>query len=346
MSQTKERNLTIDFIKAIAIFGVLVIHVGSGVLTQTQIGSFAWTSGLLWGALVRGSVPLFLMASGAIMLNAAKPLSLKKLYFHNIARIVLAMLVWGFGYKLYHLVLAGQMNLSMIWYSLKRLLLFDQEFHFYYIHMILIVYVFLPITRLFAEKADKKLLEYALCIWGVFAVVYPMLRNFAPFTLLSGLTGQWAINLTFASVGYGLFGYYLTKYPFTFIKSVVCFLVGFILTFGATFILSYQAGALNEQFLQGTSPGVCLLAAGIFSLASIVKAKGIFKKMILCLSKASFCIYLSHMFILYILEHFGIRAQLLPALFSVPLLSVLVLLICLFVYGVLSSIPVLKKWII
>ena len=346
MSEIKSRNLTIDLIKVCAILGVLVIHVGSVILMQTPVGSFAWTSGLFWGALFRASVPLFLMASGAIMLHSGKTLSLKKLYFHNIARIVIAMLVWGFGYKLYHLSESGQMNLSMIWYSIKRLLLFDQEFHFYYIHMILLVYVFLPITRLFSEKADKKLLTYALCVWAVLGVIYPTIRCFEPFTLLSGLTGQWAINLTFAAIGYGILGYYLKKYSLSLGKGVGCFCLGFVITFGMTFYLSCNDRVLNELFLQGTSPGVCLLAVGIFSLASFINVKGVLKKFVTYLSKASFCIYLSHMFILYMLERFGITAQILPSVFSVPMLSAFVLLICLGIYGVLSKIPILNKWII
>jgi len=346
VADTKKRNLIIDLIKTIAIFGVLVIHVGSGVLTQTEVSTFEWFSGLFWGSLVRASVPLFLMASGAVMLAPGKPLSLKKLYFHNISRIVVAMLVWGFGYKIYHLVVAGQLNPSMIWYSVKRLLLFDQEFHFYYIHMILLVYVFLPVTRIFAEKADKKLLEHALCLWLALAVVYPTLRAFSPFSLLSGLTGQWAINLTFASIGYGLLGYYLRQYPLSLPKGALCFGIGFVLTFGLTLGFSLSAGVLNELFLQGTSFGVCLLAVGIFSLAPFVKLSNFCGRAVTYLSKASFCIYLSHMFILYLLTSLGITASVLPAICSVPLISILVLFVCLVIYAVLSKIPVVNKWII
>lgn len=346
MAESKLRNLTIDLIKACAILGVLIIHIDSAVLTQNLVGSFEWTSGLFWGALFRASVPLFLMASGAIMLDCSKPLSLKKLYVHNIARIVVAMLVWGFAYKLYHLWQEGQMNLPMIWYSIKRLLLFDQEFHFYYIHMILIVYVFLPVTRAFCEKADKKLLIYAILVWAVLAIIYPTVKTFRPFTLLSGLTGQWAINLTFASIGYGILGYYLKKYTLPRSISIGCLCLGFLLTFGTTFYSSCNNGMLNELFLQGTSPGVCLLAVGIFSITSYVNIKGFFDKTVTYISKASFCIYLSHMFVLYALEGFGITAKIFPAVISVPIISICVLLICMGIYWILSKIPVLNKWIV
>ena len=342
----EKRDSAVDLIKAIAIFGVLVIHVDASVLTQGEAGSFEWLCGLFWGSLVRGSVPLFLMASGAIMLDARKKLSMKRLYFHNIARIAAAMLVWGFCYKLYHLLAAGQLNTYAVWHSIKRLLLFDQEFHFYYIHMILLVYAFLPITRIFAEKADKKTVEYALCLWTVLGIVYPALRNFTPFTMLSGIPCQWAVNLTYSSIGYGLLGYYLKKYPLPRKKGGICACIGFFITFGMTCYLSVKAGRLNDMFLLGTSPGVFLLAVGIFSLANGVKLKKHFGKAVEFASKASFCVYLLHMFGLYAFTGIGITPRILPAAFSVPIISGLALALCLAVYALLSKIPFLNKWII
>lgn len=346
MIDVKERNLTIDLIKLWAIIGVVIIHVCSPVLTEMKVGSFGWTWGLLYGSLFRASVPLFLMASGAIMLDPDKPLSFRKLFTHNIARIIIAMLFWGFCYKIYNLVFEGTFNFSSLWYSVKRLLLFDQEFHFYYLHIILIVYLFLPLSRLISEKADKKLYTYILLIWMLFAIVYPAARMYKPFNLLSGLTGQWAINLTYSSIGYSLLGYFLKKYRLSFIKSLLCFLSGLILTFGATFYLSQKDGILNEAFLQGISPGVFLLAVGLFSLASYVKIKEFLTRSVVYISKASFLIYLSHIFVLYILRQIGITALILQSLISVPLISGGILLVCMGIYFVISKIPVLNKWIV
>ena len=346
MLNQNDRNLNIDLIKVCAILGVIVIHVCSSVLTQEPIGAFDWMGALSYGTLFRASVPLFLMASGAILLNPDKPLSLKKLYLHNIVRIIVAMLFWGFGYKIFHLYMDGNLNADTVWYSAKRLFLFDHEFHFYYIDMILIVYIFLPITRLFVEKADKKLLKYSLLLWTIFAVVYPTLRYFKPFSLLSGMTGQWAINLTYSSIGYGVLGYYMSKYKSSFFAGIIAFLSGIAITFGATFYLSQSDGVLNEIFLAGTSPGVMLSAIGIFVLVQYVKIKGFGKKIVTYISKASFCIYLSHMFILYILNECGITALTMLSVLSVPLLSFIVLLVCIVIYAVISKIPILKKWVI
>ena len=125
----EKRNTALDLIKAIAIFGVIIIHVSSRLLTSSSVGSSAWTSGLLFGTILRSAVPLFLMVSGVLMLNPEKPLTIKKLYFKSILRIIIAMLFWGFLYKLYHLWGNSQFTFRNLLYSVKELFLFDQEFH-------------------------------------------------------------------------------------------------------------------------------------------------------------------------------------------------------------------------
>lgn len=342
----EKRNTALDLIKAIAIFGVIIIHVSSRLLTSSSVGSSAWTSGLLFGTILRSAVPLFLMVSGVLMLNPEKPLTIKKLYFKSIFRIIIAMLFWGFLYKLYHLWGNSQFTFRNLLYSVKELVLFDQEFHFYYIHMILIVYIFLPLSRFFVEKADKKLTEYFIAVWFVFSIIYPAARAFSPISLLSGITNQWAINLTYASIGYGIFGFYLYKYPLSLKKAVIYFLCGLIFTLSLTYYLSAKAGYLNEIYLQGTTLGIFLMAMGIFSIAPYIKLRGIFEKIVIYISKASFLIYLSHMFILYIAEKNSITAFSFNAYLSVPLISVTTLIICTGLYAVISKTPILKKWIV
>ena len=256
------------------------------------------------------------------------------------------MLFWGFLYKLYHLWDDSLFSFHNLLYSAKMLILFDQEFHFYYIHMILIVYIFLPLSRFFVEKADKKLTEYFIAVWFIFSIIYPAARAFSPISLLSGITNQWAINLTYASIGYGIFGFYLYKYPISFKKAIIYFICGFAFTFSLTFYLSDKAGYLNEIYLQGTTLGVFLMASGIFSIAPYIKLKGILEKIVIYISKASFLIYLSHMFILYIAEKNSITAFSFNACLSVPVISVITLIICTGLYAVISKIPILKKWIV
>ena len=96
-SEAIPREKGVDFIKAVAICWVLLIHC---CWYNDPVGSFQWDSALFWGSLARPAVPLFLMCSGVLMLNPARELTLRRLFLRSIPRLLLAMWFWGFLYKL------------------------------------------------------------------------------------------------------------------------------------------------------------------------------------------------------------------------------------------------------
>ncbi len=339
-----ERNISIDFIKLIAIIGVVIIHHCSFVM---PVGDKGWTEALILRSLAGASVPLFLMASGAVMLDSNKPLSLKKLYLKNILRIIIAMLFWGMLYKLYHLNEADNLSFGTAVSAFKEVIFFNQEFHFYYMHMIILVYVFLPITRTLASMLDKKQLQYAVLLWFTLAIAYPTLKRFYPFSEIQGMTTMYGINLTYASIGYGLAGYYLKKYNISNTLALILLISGFAMTFGLTFYKSTDSGVLYEHFLAGNGIPVCFMAIGIFSLC--LKFSCLSNKMnssVVYISKSSFLIYLVHMIVKYSLEKYGLIVNGISAFISILLNSFINIIICIGIYFVLSKIPLVKKWLI
>ena len=108
------------------------------------------------------------------------------------------------------LKLMDSLTLPDVMDAVKHLLLFYHEEHFYYLHITLLVYAALPVTRLIARHADKRLLEYTLALWFLLGILYSTVRPFCPFTLLSGIPVQWRMNMVYASIGYMLLGYYLS----------------------------------------------------------------------------------------------------------------------------------------
>ncbi|MBQ6894485.1 MAG: acyltransferase family protein [Clostridia bacterium] len=341
--QTK-RDISIDLIKSIAIVFVVIIH---SCTFSSPVLSLGWMSSLLWRLVSGSAVPLFLMASGAVMLSHERNLSYKKLYFKNILRIIIAMLFWGFAYKLYHLYDAGMVNGENILKALKELVFFNHEFHFYYMHMILIVYIFLPVTRTIAAASSKNGLLYFLILWFAFAIVYPTVWRYYPFNNFGGMTTMYGINLTYASIGYGVLGYYLRKYPVKRMYSAVLFASGFVLSFGLTCFKSAEADVLYEHFLAGNGVPVCLMAAGLFSFIASVEFKETpASKAISYISKSSFCIYLVHMLVMYVLKNNAVDTSFAPKIVSIPVYAFVILMISIAIYFVLSKIPLIKKWLI
>lgn len=349
LTPSKHRDIVIDLIKTIAIFGVLTIHASTGA-NADPVGSFDWLCGNFYGCLTRASVPLFIMCSGALFLSSKKELSLKKLFSKNILRLIVAMLFWATAYKVYNLIEMGNLSAVNLFSDIKNVLFFNQEFHLYYIHMILLIYVLLPVLRIFADNADKRTLVYALAIWFVLGVLFPTVAGFWPFTLLKGIPLQWRLNLTYNAVGYFLFGHYLKKYPVKLPTAIISAVLGFGILYGGTVLMSIKNGQLYAGFIDGMTAGSFFLAAGIFGICTCAEPLiGTFtKKVTNYVSNASFCIYLVHMFILYEMEDLKLNVASLPipAIVSVPAVMFVCFAVSLGIYFILSHIPVVKKWLV
>lgn len=86
------RDPALDAVRALAIVLVVMTHAASPGFSF-PIGSGNWWGAMAWGTLARASVPLFFMCSGALMLGRDIPL--RRLYGHNLVRLVAAMYVWA-----------------------------------------------------------------------------------------------------------------------------------------------------------------------------------------------------------------------------------------------------------
>lgn len=153
------------------------------------------------------------------------------------------MLFWGTTYKLYNLLKTNNFTLTNLLSDFKNVLLFKQEFHLYYIHITLLIYILLPVLRVFTKNADKRTFQYALAVWFVLGVVFPTVIGFWPFNLIGGIPLQWKLNLAYNSIGYFMLGHYLKKYPPKLLPSIISAVGGFALVYGGTVFMSIRRGS-------------------------------------------------------------------------------------------------------
>ncbi len=336
-----------DLLKAICALFVVIVHTCYNGYVLNPVGSVNWLSTVFWGTAIRGGVPIFLMCTGALLLRPEKQISMKKIYTQMLPRILVALLAWAAMYELFHL--RGQYSWETLRGAIKRLVLFDHEYHLYYLHIILLVYVFLPILKAFTALRDKRLTEYALVIWFVLGIVYPTVKTWWPVSLLTGIPKQYLINMTYSSMGYMLLGWYLKEFPIR--RRAVypaMFLSGFVIMFFGTWYLSARSGSLDDSLLGGMTVWCFLKSVGLFGIfASWPAAQRRGEKTLpqyLC--RASFCVYLAHPLFIYLERLVGLDVDILPCIVSIPLLAVLNMACCVAVYFVLSKIPVVKKWLV
>ena len=341
------RDPSLDVVRSLAIVLVLVIHTAGTGLTGYPPGSMDWWGALAWGAPARPAVPLFFMCTGALML--CRDIPLRRLFGHNLLRIVCAMLVWAFAYRLAGLLAGGGLSPAAIWDAVKDTLLLQHEFHFYYLHILLLVYAFLPAARAFVRSASRREQEYLLLVWFVTGILIPLARYFRPFNLVYQVDSWYKMNMAYSAIGYALLGHYLRQYGGTIRRRWyhLAFWCGLALTFGGCAAMSLRSGALNEIFLEGMSPGPMLMALGLFGLilgrgkwpVPVVKVTG-------RLARASFCIYLVHILFLRALLRLGISSGTSPCLLSIPFVCLLLLVFGWLVWEVLHRIPIVKTWLV
>ncbi len=346
MADIKKRDYGLDLAKATAICSVVVIHVSFSAL-YAPLGSFDWLSGVLWRSVSAGAVPLFYLCSGATLLAPAYPLTLGTLYRYKISRILLALFVWAAVYEWQRILSLGDFSPDVWWTAIARLLRFEHEFHFYFLHILLLVYAFLPLTRELTAHSSKGTLRYLLALWALVGVLFPAAAALDFFSQLDAVLPRWSLNTTYAAIGYTVLGYYLTRYPPPLWLLRLACTLGCMLIIQGTFFHSADSGAFMDFFLEGLSPAVVLYSGGLFGLLLHHGKKAARTRVaVSLLARASFCIYAAHMLVLYSLDPLLPVLKTYPALLWIPLLSGVILSLCLLLYLLLRRIPFVRKWLI
>lgn len=353
--ENSRREAVPDILKCISCICVIIIHTASQSMSGLNIYSFNWVSATFWGSLCRFAVPVFFMVTGALLLDPAKEMSIWRIYEHYFLRILLCLLFWALMYELYFI--AGYWILyrqfQAVWFAdaVKNVLLFDHHFHLYYLQILLIFYILLPVMRTFVKNAGREVLRYALIVWFVLGILLPYLFTLPPFSEMTGIPAQYPIKMTYSSLGYGLLGYYLKTAGIRrsdLRRYVLLFAGGFVIVFGGTVAVSMLGNMFYQDLIDAFTPGVALMAAGVYGIVSALWGHKNAADMprVVWLSKASFCIYLVHHFFVMLLRTYLYTAYQHACLILIPAQAALVLVLCLVVYVILKRIPWVKNHLI
>lgn len=344
------RNAPVDALKAFAIIGVLFIHACAAGFWKPDsftdaslLPSLDWTVCLVMGTLSRASVPIFLMCTGALMLDPARTVTVKRLWTHSIPRLLFALLVWAFLYQVRTMAVRGELIDGWLYPAVRAVALFHHEGYLYYLHTTLLIYALLPALRAIAAHTDRHTLQYLLAIWVAAGLLYPTWKGEWPLNLLKGVPAQYGLNFAYASMGYVLLGWYLSQYARTPWKWAAAGAAGYLSVFLTVLSSSVEKRRLISSAFEGSFPGVALAAAGVCGWAFAKLRTRSVPRWVTGLSRASFCVYLSHLMFLYWFRDAGLSALSGPCILSVPATAAAVLACSLVVYLVLRRVPVLGR---
>jgi len=353
----KNRIAFVDTLKVLAILGVITIHISADPFLHLEIGSMNWFFSVVWASIIRWSVPVFLMCSGVLFLNRNKVITLKKLYTKYILRIIIALVFWAVMYEILDIYIALHMGGhagDAIKNALRNIVTCRTQTHLYYLYIVILIYALLPVIRVFTDAASKQQMEYALFAWVTLGIVYPFIIMFYPFSLLRGIVVQYAIVFVYATIGFFVLGYYFYQYTISKKSTYIIYalgIIGLIITIGGTIYMSMSSKTVKSYLLEGMSPNVAAMAAGLFLFVKNHYSKsnereGLKSKIIGYLSKGSFCIYLVHVFFNIAFKNLDLLNPKFSTIYSIPVLVLINLVLSLGVYYVLSKIPFANKYLV
>ena len=290
--KVKSLKTYISNLRNIATFAVIVLHVTAPfVLKFNKISFASWQLANLIDSMLRFGVPVFVMISGAVLLDRSEPLNI--FLSKRLKRIFLPFLFWSIAYFIF--VYAGhfqKLSVAQLAQILTNKLLKGTYYHLWYIYMILGVYLFVPIVRKWVQNSTKQELHYFLILWAITLFINTDIAKYIP-----------SIEVLYFSkyLGYLVLGHYLDKYV-EIRRSrgtlySILFVLGVILTLVSTSYLSITANKLNITYYNYLSPNVCLMAIGIFLLGKTFLNTT--NTSLVSLDRHSYGIYLIHALVLH-----------------------------------------------
>jgi surface polysaccharide O-acyltransferase-like enzyme len=361
--QENRLSIPVDLIRTLAIVGVIFLHATNDLTpdSMSQLEVVRWITVDVYQSFARIGVPLFVMLSGALLLQPSKKESLRVFFKKRWARIGLPFFFWGALYFVWQ-YFANNQELTVN--SVIQGYLVSPYFQFWYIYMLAGLYLITPILRIVIAYAGDKLIKYFLVLWFLGASIIPVISYFTVYDLNSlvfTITG-W--------VGYYVLGIYLLKIRIPRIMMVSLLILGVVLAAIGTIYMSFNVGGTASYYFQEyLSPTMILASVMAYLLLNTIKMPSYIKssdltitvadkqqskpsklgKMLKLISENTLPIFLFHLMVLETLQRgylgFAINGSTINSIIGVPLITVIALFLCLAVIVPLKKVPVLKKLI-
>ena len=308
----------------------------SGTGIHLPVGEYNWYVAVVGDSLVRWSVPVFVMISGALFLKPEKEITIRAIMTKYVKRLLIAYLFWYLAYMCF--------SVAILSYGAHSLVIdctcLTPHFHLWFLPMLMGVYLLIPILR--RVVTDAKLLRYTLILWFIYITVSFILIEDVP-----QISQLFTKNLLVGYAGYFLLGYYISVSQFSRAQKRFIYglgVLGALVTILGTVFLSFNSGVVEQRFLFNISPNVVMMSAALFLLIKELsfKLQNANYKVIEYVRNDLFGIYLVHGFWLWAINRAFFR-DMASHVITLPLITIFIFILSLYTTKLIRVIPKLKK---
>ena len=144
--------------RIIAICAVVLVHISADYVKSYPNNSLEYISNNLLCSLTRFAVPIFLMISGALMLNENKKISNKKI-IHAAVHFFSLLVIWNIFYSVAYQIIKPfifkeDISLYAVVYEMLK-----GHYHMWYLYVLIGLYLITPILRTFIRRDNLPLIK-------------------------------------------------------------------------------------------------------------------------------------------------------------------------------------------
>jgi surface polysaccharide O-acyltransferase-like enzyme len=342
-----------DLIRTLAIVLVVLLHASNEVLEASSVPMGYWWTAVVYKSISLSCVPLFVMLSGALLLQPAKLNEpIRVFLWKRLNRIGLAFAFWSGVYTAWSFYITKlPLTLSNISQAIGFDLFSGAYYQFWFIYLIVGLYLITPILRVIIANSDMRIIRYLILLWFVGVAIVPLAELASGYTLNSTVfvLGGW--------IGYFVLGTYLQR---TKMRSVLLYsllIVSFVWTIFGVWLMTYPLSAVGQAnfFFDYLAANAIIGSAALFMI--LIKfhpewpgtSNTFGKRLVQAISKNTLPIFLFHVIILESFERgffgFTLAFTTLNPIVEIPLITALTFFITLGLVLLMRRVPILKKLI-
>lgn len=338
-----------DLLRILACFSVVMLHSAAQFWYTIPVTEPEWVIANSYDAVSRFGVPIFVMISGVLFLNNDREINLKRLYTHNILRMIVLFLVWSCFYGLFD---CRRYQWSEISYREVLQEIMMSRYHLWFLQMIVGIYMLLPILKKWLANASRKNVEYFLLLFLIFQVVRETIYALERWPFAVFLMDTVRIDMVCGYLGYFVLGYYIAHYGIDkrwhkwiyaggIIGAVANILLGNVLAISA----GIAKGNIYDSF--GVFTFMMVVALFLFFTEKVSrvrfskKAAGLIQE----LSLATLGIYLLHLGFIEFLEPYGFHSMMFSPVLCIPAFAVVCFGACFLISAMVRRIPFVGRYL-
>lgn len=333
-----QRSGSFDVIRVSACLAVVLLHLAATTVMQPeQLGTISWHMANFIDSAMRWAVPVFVMLSGALLLDEKKQTSPREFWTRRMNRLLPALLFWSIVYLAWRALFWHQpLTLNTI---ALDLIAGRPYIHLYFLFLIAGLYLVTPFLATAASSLESKQLGQAIVVMAALALG----ANMVDFLATSAFT------LFVPYIAYYFAGLYCVRVLANRPAPYGIVLAGAILITTLFTALSVSVNGLESRwsfyFYEDLSPTIMVMAVTVFMVLLRASLLPVVQSAAQRLAPLTLGVYVAHPIVVELLRnlyHTRMPAMFRP-LYYIPITFVATITITFTAVALMRRIPILRR---